>query len=124
MQKSKCPDTLDQKNSDISNEEQMGSSNDQFDNYNNEIYDGLKLYAASKESESSDSEDMPQNPAEEDEIKKLYKTEEDLNELGNATDPVSKLLKIVAAGNAEDMRCRLEEFGPIQFLENHFYEKE
>jgi hypothetical protein len=42
----------------------------------------------------------------------------------NNTDPVSKLLKIIAAGNAEEMRSHLEEFGPIQFLENHFYEKE
>lgn len=46
----------DQKNSAISNEEQMGSSNDQFDNYNNEIYYGLKLYAASKESLQSESD--------------------------------------------------------------------
>lgn len=50
-------DDQDQKNSDISNEEQMGSSNDQFDKYNNEIYDGLKLYA-SKESLSSDEENL------------------------------------------------------------------
>jgi hypothetical protein len=42
----------------------------------------------------------------------------------NNTDPVSKLLKIIAAGNAEEMRSHLEEFGPIQFLENHFYEKD
>ena len=51
-----------------------------------------------------------------------FRTEED-DKVTN-TDPVSKLLKIQAAGNAEEMRTRLEEFGPIQFLENHFYEKE
>jgi hypothetical protein len=38
--------------------------------------------------------------------------------------PVSKILKIIGAGNAETMRERLELFGPIRFLENHFCEKE
>lgn len=42
----------------ISNEEQMGSSNDQFDKLNNEIYDGLKLFA-SRESLSSDGDSIP-----------------------------------------------------------------
>jgi hypothetical protein len=37
---------------------------------------------------------------------------------------VSKLLKIIGAGKAENMRGRLEKFGPIRFLENHFCEKE
>ena len=39
-------------------------------------------------------------------------------------DPVSKILKIIAAGDAEAMRERLELYGPIRFLENHFCEKE
>lgn len=39
-------------------------------------------------------------------------------------DAVSKILKIIKAGKAEDMRVRLEKFGPIRFLENHFCEKE
>jgi hypothetical protein len=85
--------------------------------YNNEIYDGLKHYA-SKESISSDSEvhlDLAM-------IYEPFKTEEDFTNYN--ADPVSKLLKIVAAGDAEEMRPRLEEFGPITFLENHFYEKE
>ena len=39
-------------------------------------------------------------------------------------DAVSKLLKIIGAGAADDMRECLEQFGPIRFLENHFCEKE
>ena len=39
-------------------------------------------------------------------------------------DLVSKILKILAAGDAESMRDRLELYGPIRFLENHFCEKE
>jgi hypothetical protein len=39
-------------------------------------------------------------------------------------DPLSKILKIIGAGDAESMRDRLELFGPIRFLENHFCEKE
>jgi hypothetical protein len=43
-------------------------------------------------------------------IDEPFKTEEDVK-VSNET--VSKLLKILAAGNAEEMRSRLEEFGPI-----------
>jgi hypothetical protein len=32
-------------------------------------------------------------------------------------DPLSKILKIIGAGDAESMRDRLELFGPIRFLE-------
>ena len=39
-------------------------------------------------------------------------------------DPLSKILKIIGAGDAEGMRDRLELYGPIRFLENHFCEKE
>jgi hypothetical protein len=94
--------------------------------YNNEIYDGLKLYA-SRESISSSEESEVHLIEEECLITRgfyqPFKTEEDLQSHTN-TEPISKLLKIIAAGNAEEMRSLLEEFGPIQFLENHFYEKE
>lgn len=39
-------------------------------------------------------------------------------------DAVSKILKVIGVGEAELMRDRLELFGPIRFLENHYYEKE
>ena len=39
-------------------------------------------------------------------------------------DAVSKILKIIKAGDAESMRDKLEAYGPIRFLENHFCEKE
>jgi hypothetical protein len=98
----------DQKNSEwLSNEEQMGSSNDQFDKYNNEIYDGLKLYA-SKESCSSLGDDLSHSVDHHQE-QKPFKTEEDLSRFNSA----SKLLKILGAGNIEDMRSRLQTFGPI-----------
>ena len=73
----------------ISNEEQLGSSSDQFDTYNKEIYQNLQLYLASKESDSSDSDDGINRP---------FKTEEDLT---SNVESVSKLLKIIAAGSAE-----------------------
>lgn len=39
-------------------------------------------------------------------------------------DAVSKILKIIGAGDAQNMRDRLELYGAIRFLENHFCEKE
>ena len=37
---------------------------------------------------------------------------------------VTKIIKILAAGPAEPMRDKLEGFGRLQFLENHYIEKE
>jgi len=42
----------------------------------------------------------------------------------SSTKGVTKIIKILAAGQAENLRDRLECFGKLQFLENHFIEKE
>ena len=42
----------------------------------------------------------------------------------DTVDAVSKILKIIKAGDAESMRESLEAYGQIRFLENHFCEKE
>lgn len=40
------------------------------------------------------------------------------------SDGVSKILKIKGVGKAEDQKDRLAKYGPIQYLENHFHEKQ
>ena len=40
------------------------------------------------------------------------------------SDGVSKILKIKGVGKAEDQKDRLAQYGPIQYLENHFHEKQ
>ena len=39
-------------------------------------------------------------------------------------DGVSKILRIMGAGQAEPERTRLEKFGSIQYLDNHYIDKE
>jgi hypothetical protein len=58
----------------------MGSSNDQFDKYNNEIYDGLKHYASKESCSSSDTLEYPAF------VYEPFKTEEDCNKVTNNTE--------------------------------------
>lgn len=40
------------------------------------------------------------------------------------SEGASKILKIKGVGKAEDQKERLARYGPIQYLENHFHEKQ
>jgi hypothetical protein len=40
------------------------------------------------------------------------------------SEGVSKILKIKGVGKAEDQKERLARYGAIQYLENHFHEKQ
>ena len=49
---------------------------------------------------------------------------QNVNNKFKKTEGVSKILKIKGVGKAENQKERLAKFGKIQYLENHFHEKE
>lgn len=50
--------------------------------------------------------------------------EEERTDKKKKNEGASKILKIKGVGKAENQKERLAQFGAIQYLENHFHEKE
>lgn len=50
--------------------------------------------------------------------------EEERTDKRKKSEGASKILKIKGVGKAEDQKERLARYGPIQYLENHFHEKQ